>query len=236
MLWVAVVSLKGGVGKTTVATNLASAFHLSGQQTLVVDQDPQGSAYEWFWARSDTSPLSGLVVVKADKALTFPKLRELSRGCDVVVSDTPPRMGDVARSAAVAADVVVVPVRAGAADWWASKKTLLMLDEADSMRAVLGRDPVRRVFMLNAVVGGAGISKKAAQRVGALAGEFGPALGHRVSFGEAMEAGESVLTLPPQRPLPRGLKKLLHDPEAAAQVQVLYEAVRLGTGKQEEAA
>ena len=40
----AVIALKGGSGKTTVATHLALAAHLRGRQTLVVDTDPQNSA------------------------------------------------------------------------------------------------------------------------------------------------------------------------------------------------
>ena len=47
MVVVAFLNQKGGVGKTTLATNLARALHLEGANVLLVDSDPQGSARDW---------------------------------------------------------------------------------------------------------------------------------------------------------------------------------------------
>ena len=43
---IALISQKGGVGKTTLAIHLATAFETAGRQTLLVDLDPQTSAAE----------------------------------------------------------------------------------------------------------------------------------------------------------------------------------------------
>ena len=56
MRTVAVIALKGGSGKTTVATHLALAAHLRGVDTLVVDIDPQRSAENILSARMQTGP------------------------------------------------------------------------------------------------------------------------------------------------------------------------------------
>ena len=50
---VAVISQKGGSGKTTTVLNLAVVAHNDGKATLVVDLDPQASATLWHRARAD---------------------------------------------------------------------------------------------------------------------------------------------------------------------------------------
>ncbi len=47
MKTVLVASSKGGVGKTTIATHIAAQSALSGQHTVLVDADPQGSSTRW---------------------------------------------------------------------------------------------------------------------------------------------------------------------------------------------
>ena len=63
MLSILVASSKGGVGKTTVSTNLAAYFALSGKQTALVDADRQGSARLWCEKRAGLAravlPLDG---------------------------------------------------------------------------------------------------------------------------------------------------------------------------------
>ncbi|MGH7272382.1 MAG: AAA family ATPase, partial [Polyangiaceae bacterium] len=149
MLTVAVFQQKGGSGKTTLAINLAAAAHLDGGRALVVDMDRQASAFDWSAARQDGSPLDGLAVVKADRAITLPRFREIARGDDYVFLDGPPRLGDVTQSAAVATDVAVLPIQPGPFDFWAVAETLESLDQADQIREQMGRPPIRRVFVLN---------------------------------------------------------------------------------------
>jgi hypothetical protein len=94
---VAVLQQKGGSGKTTLAINLAAAAHLDGERALGVDMDRQASAFDWSAARQDGSPLDGLSVVKADKAMVLSRCKEIA-GHDYVFLDGPPRLGDVTQS------------------------------------------------------------------------------------------------------------------------------------------
>jgi chromosome partitioning protein len=195
MLTISVVNQKGGVGKSTLATNLAAVAHLGGLRTLVLDLDRQGSAFDWYSERAEGSRLAGLGVARADKALSLPKFRELTRGYDVVLCDGPPRLSDVTRAAAVAADVALVPLRAGAFDWWASTETLKLLDEADGIRAQLELPPSRRVFVLNGARAGTKLTRDAAAAIAGFGELASIIVQNRVAYGEAAIRGESVTTL-----------------------------------------
>ncbi len=52
MRMILVASSKGGVGKTTIATNLAARFAVDGKRTVLVDADRQGSSRHWCESRA----------------------------------------------------------------------------------------------------------------------------------------------------------------------------------------
>jgi chromosome partitioning protein len=196
-LTIAVLNQKGGVGKTTLAMNLAAAAHLCGRRTLVLDLDTQGSALDWSTARTAGSRLDGIAVARADKALNLRRFGELTAGFDVAILDGPPRLGDVTRAAAAAADIALVPLRPGILDWWACAETLTLLESADDVRSQIGRAPVRRMFVLNAADERTRLARAALDALAKL-GELAPVtIASRVAFAEAASTGESVLTLAP---------------------------------------
>jgi chromosome partitioning protein len=53
---IAIVSQKGGVGKSTIAVHLATEATAQGMRVLLLDLDPQGSAMEWASRRGDLPP------------------------------------------------------------------------------------------------------------------------------------------------------------------------------------
>jgi chromosome partitioning protein len=210
---IAVLGQKGGTGKTTIATHLASAAHLGGARTLLLDIDRQGSATDWFSSRSDTSKLHGLnvsQVARGERSLTLAKFRELARGYAVVVCDGPARLGDMTRAAAAVADVVVVPLRAGPLDWWAAKETVELLDAADEIRAELDRPPVQRLFVLNQVPLNQHLTAFAleAMRSGGSRDLPPVAIPHQQVFGDAMFEGETALTTAPRSAGAREIARL----------------------------
>jgi hypothetical protein len=67
---IALVNQKGGVGKTTLALHLATAFAAAGRNTLVLDLDPQASAAEWKAARvAETPPVMAVPAARLAKVL-----------------------------------------------------------------------------------------------------------------------------------------------------------------------
>ncbi len=102
----AVISQKGGAGKTTLALSLAVAAQKEGQSVLVVDLDPQATAARWGDRRGEDGP-----VVTSAQAARLPQLLKAAQdnGADLVVIDTPPRVEQASLTAAKAADLVIIP-------------------------------------------------------------------------------------------------------------------------------
>src|SRR4051794_4481668 len=113
MRTVAVVSQKGGAGKTTLALHIAVAAELAGYSTVLIDMDPQGTAEAWSEWRKEAPPT---VIPAKTATLERTLARAGEHGAEFVVIDTPPLAEAEARTAARSADLVLVPCRPNAFD------------------------------------------------------------------------------------------------------------------------
>ena len=198
MLSVAIVSQKGGVGKTTLALNLAVAAELAGHAALIVDLDPQASAAAWGDPREAEAP----VVVSAQTARLAEVLTTArEHGAALCLIDTAPHVESPALAAARAADLVLVPCRPSILD----------------LRAVTASQTIAQLAGTPAAAVLCGVPAR-----GSLASEARTALqthglpvapvriGHRAAFVHAATAGQGV-----QEHEPRG--------KAAHEIAHLYE-------------
>ena len=107
MYIIAVVAEKGGVGKTTLALDLAVTATRKGHSVAVLDVDQQATASKWTDRRSEDRPW--VVPTHASRiAASIEQAR--GQGVDFIVIDTPPHSSTEAAEAARRADVVVAPV------------------------------------------------------------------------------------------------------------------------------
>jgi chromosome partitioning protein len=106
---ISILSQKGGCGKTTVAVHLAICAILNNLKTVLIDMDPQGSAFSWNNSRGKEK----LEAYKGDgDDLQFMHSELSARGdVDLLVVDTPPHTTSHAAIAASLSDFVIIPCR-----------------------------------------------------------------------------------------------------------------------------
>lgn len=120
----AVIALKGGSGKTTVATHLALAAHLRGVDTLLVDIDPQRSAEQVLGARSDPGPA---FAASTGPQLMAAKFAALGLKKQLLVIDTQAGALEDVSEAVVLADLAVMVVRPTLLDIAGLARTLMIV-------------------------------------------------------------------------------------------------------------
>ncbi|MEX0620517.1 MAG: ParA family protein [Solirubrobacterales bacterium] len=139
---IAILSQKGGTGKTTLTRSLADGLTRAGLNTLAIDGDPQGNLSEYFGVPADAYPTLGEVLAGREKAMdsiqngVIPAnlglaeaelmlagkigreltlrsaLREPKRHFDVILIDCPPTLGLLTVNALVAADRAILSTEA----------------------------------------------------------------------------------------------------------------------------
>ncbi|EHM6955214.1 AAA family ATPase [Vibrio parahaemolyticus] len=114
---IAILNQKGGAGKTTISTNVASQLHADGHKVLLVDLDPQGSATDWSEQAEEGS--EAVPVIRMGKNL-HRDIHKVASGYDYVIVDGAPQVADLAATAVRAADLVLIPCQPSPYDCWAA--------------------------------------------------------------------------------------------------------------------
>ncbi|SAK97084.1 cobyrinic acid a,c-diamide synthase [Caballeronia catudaia] len=129
---IGVVQVKGGAGRSTLATNLAGAIAASGRKVALIDADmPQGTAASWAAMREQNRPTANLTVETSTDHETLVKAaRTLAEKCDVIVIDGPPRIAETTRAALILSDVCLIPLGTSAAEIWATSDLMRTIEEA----------------------------------------------------------------------------------------------------------
>lgn len=195
---ISIINQKGGAGKTTLALHLATAFHLHGKTTIILDLDPQSSATEWFDAREiEFPPVKSIQPARLEK--TIEQAREIE--ADVIVLDTAPHTEATALAAARISDLVLVPCQPKIMDLRAMRRT------ADLLKLV--KTPA--FVIMNGVPHQGTVADEAAESIEADIGlTVAPVrLGYRVAFDRSLIAGQTAQEFEPEG-------------KAAAEIESLY--------------
>ncbi|MCS4054068.1 ParA family partition ATPase [Salinibacter ruber] len=143
MTTIGLVQQKGGVGKTTIATNLAATLQSRGYSALLVDADPQGTARDWAAKSEDI----GLTTVGVDRPVVHEELPSIE-GFDVAIVDAVGKLEKMTISVIKASDLALVPIQPSAADLWAVGQ---VIDHIESRQEITGGKPEARFVISRAI-------------------------------------------------------------------------------------
>ena len=133
---IGIIQVKGGAGRSTVATNLAGELAKIGRTVLIDGDMPQGTSASWYSLRQQAGRADGLT---ADTARDHRELiekteRHTKAGAEFIVLDGPPRIAEMTRAILMMADACLIPVGASVAEVWATTDVLAIIEEARKAR------------------------------------------------------------------------------------------------------
>ena len=206
---ISLVNQKGGVGKTTAAINIASAFSKRGSDVLIVDADPQASIVHWR-AVIDNRTVD---VVHRPDANIHKDIEKMARNYDHVVIDSPPASDNIMRSVLVSSEMVIIPVTPSALDIWSARNTIELVKGAgEALLKQNNRKLACRILISKKIVG----TKESLQARDALKGYgieiFKSEFAQRIVYARAMTQGLSALQFAPKS-------------EAADEIRNLYSEI-----------
>jgi chromosome partitioning protein len=191
---IALLSRKGGSGKTTLSTHLAVAFGAAGRRVVLVDCDPQASATAWAELRVRLRGTQTPEVIQCTPAELRNTLAKVRRGgSGLVVIDSQPGVGPDIAPIAKAADLVLIPCRPSVLDLLAIRGTVEEVKRSRVPAAiVMNACPSRR---------GVGEASVVIDARRALA-EYGlpilaQTIGERASLRHALSGGAAVAEFEP---------------------------------------
>ena len=188
---ISLLNQKGGVGKTTLALHLAAALAEGGFRVQLVDADPQGSALDWSVMRGGDSPFGVIGLPRATLHREVPRLLE---NHDHVIIDGPPRVYEVARSAILASDLVLIPVQPSPYDVWAAKEIIDLLRDASAFK-----ENLKSAFVINRRIVNTAIGRDIGEALASYATRaLDCQISQRVAFAESAAQGKTVLETEPK--------------------------------------
>ena len=190
---VGVLNQKAGVGKTTLSDNLAACLARTGARVLLIDADPQGSSLDWAAARQGEPLFS---VVGFPRATIHKEIAQLGLGYDHIIIDGPPRVTDLARSAIMASDIVVIPVQPSPYDIWAAEEVVKLITEAR-----VYKENIKSVFVVNRKITNTAIGRDVREALAAYPIHvLDASVAQRVVFAEAAAQGQAIFEIDPTGP------------------------------------
>lgn len=196
---------KGGVGKTTLAINVAACLSMLGQRVLLIDADKQGTATAWKSLRPEDDRIFTLVAMARENMAQ--EIIELSTAYDFTVIDGPPHADSISRSCIAASDLVIMPMEPGGFSKWSSEVTVQQLLQAMQFKPTL-----RCGFVVSRKITGTVMGRDARANVSQSGiPVFETEVENRIPLTEAGTLGRTVFEYAPKSAAVREIQALTHE-------------------------
>jgi chromosome partitioning protein len=164
---IAVTNLKGGVGKTTIAVNLAANFTQRGKSVCIIDTDQkQHSALEWASNRGENRAIIQVFAIEQNQ-INNKVLANLQEKFDIVILDGTPQLSELATRTILVSDIIIVPISPSIFDFRAFESFLKLLKEMNGNRLAANLGSVSAHIVMNRVNERANISKEIGEALNA---------------------------------------------------------------------
>lgn len=184
------VNQKGGVGKTTTAINLAACLGRRSHRLIVIDADPQASVIQWHSIENNIA----FDVKHHPKIMTHNDIRNLAKGYEHVLIDSPPAFIEIIRSILTISDLAIVPIGPSPLDIWSSETTLNIIKQ------VKGKNPqLEAKFLISRKIPGTRVGQELREAIKLFnMGIFETEICQRIVCVEALIFGVSVFQYAPE--------------------------------------
>lgn len=164
---------KGGVGKTTISTNIAVSLQMDNQKVLLVDSDPQGSLRDW----NEANEGKLIPVVGLDRETLAKDIEGVKNGYDIIIIDGAPQSSKLVAAAIKVSHLVIIPVTPSPYDVWACSD---LIEIIKARQEVANGNPICR-FLISRSRKGTNLSEDIIE---ALSGYEIPILENRTTHRE----------------------------------------------------
>lgn len=193
MAIIAVAGRKGGVGKSTIAGNLAAEFAAMKRSVRVLDADPQHSLVAWA-EQGDGMLARAVEKVEGGAGALRARARQAEKDADIVLIDTPPGAPEIAYEAALAADLMLLPCGPSPLDLFALKEALSLALKARAER----RSKKPRIRLVpSKVLMSTNLGRGLTSSLKDMGKKVLPPIGQRIVVAEAVASGLTVAEFAP---------------------------------------
>ncbi len=193
---IAVLNLKGGCGKSTIAVNVACELAATGDAVLLLDNDSQGTATHW--SSKGRLPLRGEFMPLENEQDGERLVRAVAAtDARYVVVDAPAHVGAAAMAAGKIADLVLVPVTASGVDLVATEAVVELIRKARVLRRC---GAPKCLIVPSKIDRRTDAGRRIDEQVQRFGEAVGPAIHQRTAFVDAFGAGQWIGEYAPQSP------------------------------------